>query len=96
MNLSNAIYGLVAAAGLWYVTIFLLIFIFVWPITQDGALSLLAWGLGLGATIGIKVLVTMACQKSLYRALFRIRPKAARLTSLALECWFIGLGAGVL
>lgn len=96
MNLGNAIYGLVAAALLWYVVIFAFIFIYVWPISRDGALWLTAWGLGLGITIGIKMVITMICQSIQYRAFFRIRPQAARLSTLALECWFIGLGGGVL
>ena len=96
MNLANAVYGLIAAAALWYIVIFAVIFIFVWPITRDGAMYLLAWLLGLGVTIGLKVIMTMICQQAQYRALFRIRPKGARLSALALECWFIGLGGGVL
>ena len=96
MNLSNAVYGLVAAAGLWYVTVGAIIFLYVWPVTQQGVVYFTAWLLGLGVTIGLKMAMTMICQKVQYRAFFRIRPRAARVSSLALECWFIGLGSSVL
>lgn len=96
MNLANAVYGLFAAAALWYIVIFACIFIFLWPLTRNGAMYLLAWLLGLGVTIGLKMILTMTCRTAQYRALFRIRPRGARLASLALECWFIGLGGGVL
>ena len=96
MNLANAVYGLLAAAGLWYVVIAAIIFFYVWPVTQDGFVYLTAWLLGLGVTILLKMIITMICQKVQYRAFFRIRPKAARVSSLALECWFIGLGGSVL
>lgn len=91
MNLGNAVYGLIAAAGLWWIAMFFCIFIFVWPITQEIAVFLLAWLLGLGITIGLKMILTMACHTVQYRAFYRIRPRSARMSALALECWFIGL-----
>ena len=96
MNLANAVYGLIAAAGLWYLTVFVVVFIFVWPITRDGAKYFTAWLLGLCVTIGLKIVLTAMCRSAQYRSFFRIRPRGARLASLALECWFIGLGGGVL
>lgn len=93
-NLANAVYGLLAAAGLWYVVVFAVVFIFVWPITRDGALWLTAWLLGLCVTIALKVVLTRLCRTAQYRAFFRIRPRGARLASLAFETWFIGLGGG--
>lgn len=96
MNLANAVYGLIAAAALWYIVVFACIFIFVWPVTREGSLFLTAWLLGLGVTIGLKMVLTTLCQKAQYRSFFRIRPRGARLSALALECWFIGLGGGVL
>lgn len=96
MNLSNAVYGLLAASLLWYITIALFVFLYVWPMTQETMVWVTAWLLGLGTTIGLKMILTMICQKTQYRAFFRIQPRGARLSSLALECWFIGLGGGVL
>lgn len=51
--------------------------------------------IGLGVTIGIKVLVTKGCRRVQYRNYYRIKPAAARLSSLALECWYIGLAVSV-
>jgi hypothetical protein len=96
MNLGNAIFGLIAASVLWLFVVYLVIWIFVWPPTRDIAKSLAALCIGLGATIGMKMVITRACRKRQYRAFFRIQPRAARVSSLALECWFIGLGGGVL
>ena len=42
----------------------------------------LAWGLGLGVTIGLKMLLTMTCRAVLYRSFFRTRPTAANVSSL--------------
>ena len=63
---------------------------------QQGALNLLTWGIGLAITVGLKMLVTTACRSVQYRAYYRIKPASARITSLALECWHIGLAASVL
>lgn len=59
-------------------------------------LTLLAWGIGLTITIVLKMIVTMFCRHQFYRAFFRTRPLKANISSLALECWYIGLGGGVL
>lgn len=63
---------------------------------QDFMVLLTAWGIGLGITIGIKMVVTKSCRKLQYRSYYRIKPAAARISSLALECWFIGLAGSVL
>jgi hypothetical protein len=57
---------------------------------------LLAWCLGLTITIVLKMILTTFCRSKQYRSFYRIRPRAARLSSLALECWFVGLGGSVL
>ena len=59
-------------------------------------LLLTAWGIGLGITIGIKMVVTKSCRQIQYRSYYRIKPAAARISSLALECWYIGLAGSVL
>uniref|UniRef100_A0A7S2VG97 Uncharacterized protein n=1 Tax=Entomoneis paludosa TaxID=265537 RepID=A0A7S2VG97_9STRA len=96
MNAANAIYGMLGSATLFYLLVGLLIFLFVWPITQELALLLTAWGIGLTITIMIKMFVTKACRQVQYRSYYRIRPVAARISSLALECWYIGLAGSVL
>ena len=96
MNTANAIYGMLAAASLFYLLIGLVIFLFIWDFSRDLMLLLLAWGIGLGVTILLKMVLTSFCRKSFYRAFYRLKPGRANLSSLALECWFIGLGGGVL
>jgi hypothetical protein len=96
MNTANAIYGMTAAAGLFFVLIGLVIFLFIWDFSQDIMLLLLAWGIGLTITIVLKMVVTTLCRKRFYRAFYRTNPGRSNLSILALECWFIGLGGGVL
>lgn len=52
--------------------------------------------IGLTVTIVLKMILTTFCRKNFYRAYYRIKPGKMNLSSLALECWFIGLGGGVL
>ena len=73
-----------------------LIFLFLWPITRDSMMIVLSWFLGLMITIVLKVLLTMLLRKKLYIAFFRKRPCLGNLSALAMECWNIGLGGGVL
>lgn len=96
MNTANAIYGMIAAALLFFFLIGLLLFLFVWEFTQSIALLILAWGIGLTITILVKTIMTSFCRKRFFRAFYRTYPGRANLTTLALECWFIGLGGGVL
>ena len=42
------------------------------------------------------MLVTGACRKAQYRAYYRIKPAAARVSGLASEVWYIGLAGSVL
>ena len=52
---------------------------------------LTAWGIGLGITVGIKMVITMACRKIQYRAFYRIRPAAANVSALGrLSSVFLG------
>jgi hypothetical protein len=96
MNTANAIYGMFAAAALFFFLIGLLLFLFLWDFSRPIILLIVAWGIGLGITIGIKVIMTSFCRKQFFRAFYRINPAKANLATLALECWFIGLGGGVL
>ena len=96
MNTANAIYGMVAGAGLFYFLIGLLLFLFIWDFSRDFVLLILAWGIGLSITIALKSIMTSFCRKRFFRAFYRLEPGRANFTTLALECWFIGLGGGVL
>ena len=42
------------------------------------------------------MLLTMTCRMIQYRSYYRTRPFAANISSLALECWFIGIAGSVL
>jgi len=95
MNAANAIYGMMGSAGLFYILIALTIFLFQWPFSQSFMIRLLAWGIGLCVTIGLKSILTISCNKAQYRSFYRIRPHSANLSALALECWYIGLGGSV-
>ena len=96
MNTANGIYAMLAAGVIFYILVGLTIFLFIWPFSRPLMLLLVAWGLGLAITIGLKVLITSFCRKKFFRAFYRQNPRGANIAALALECWFIGLGGGVL
>jgi hypothetical protein len=43
-----------------------------------------------------KMMATKTCRKKFFSSYYRTKPGAANLSSLALECWCLGLGGGVL
>ena len=96
MNTANAIYGMTAASALFFFIFGLLIFLFLWDFSKDFALLILAWSIGLTITTVSKSMMTGMCRKRFFRALYRTYPGRANFSTLALECWFIGLGGGVL
>jgi hypothetical protein len=95
-NIGNAVFGMIGAAGLFFFIIALVIFLFVWNFSRDFMIMLMAWALGLIITIVLKMVVVKSCRKRHYAGFYRTNPKGANLAVLALECWFIGLGGGVL
>jgi len=87
---------MIGSAVIFFALVGIIVFLCVWPFTQDSAFSLIAWGLGITVTILLKVFLTKACRARYYRAFYRTNPANANLSTLALECWFLGLGGGVL
>ena len=96
MNTANAVYGMLAGGSLFFILWGTLIFLFVWEVTAEIMFLLLAWYIALMLTITLKVLLPCACRKRHFRAWYRVKPGQANLSALALECWFLGLGGGVL
>jgi hypothetical protein len=87
---------MIGSAVLFFFLVGLVIFLFIWPFSRSFMLLLVAWLLGLVITIVIKQVLVRWCRARNFAGLYRIRPREANLNSLALECWFIGLGGGVL
>jgi hypothetical protein len=87
---------MIGAALLFFFLIGLVIFLFIWPFSRSFMLLLTAWGLGLLITIILKMILVKYCRKRNYAGFYRTNPMGANLVALALECWFIGLGGGVL
>jgi hypothetical protein len=96
MNTANAIYAMIAGGVIFYLLVGVAIFLFIWPVSRPLMILLVAWGLVLGITIILKMIMTTTCRKRFFRAYYRTNPRGANLSALALECWFIGLGGGVL
>ena len=51
---------------------------------------------GLLITIVSKMLLVKTCRSTMYKSFYRIKPRSANLSTLTLECWFLGLGSSVL
>lgn len=95
MNIANALYGLVPAAGFCGSLVGLVVFLFVWPVSKDAMIYITGWCIGITVTVLLKMVVTACFRSSYLRAFYRIRPGKANIANLALECWYFGLGAGV-
>ena len=96
MNIGNAIYAMLGSSFLIFFIVGLLIFLCIWPYTQHIMLLIIAWGLGLGITILVRMIVSRCFRKRFYAAFYRTHPKMANMTTLLFECWYIGIGGGVL
>jgi len=92
----NMIYGLAGAQFLFYIFFGGLVFLCIWPVSRQGMIRFLAWFTALMITITLKYLLTTFFRKKFYSAFYRRKPKAGNISALAMECWHIGLGGGVL
>ena len=90
------IYGLAGSMGLFFVFFGGLIFLCLWQITKEFMIVFLAWFTALMITTLLHYFLTRAFRKRFYTSFYRQRPRAGNLTAVAMECWHIGLGAGVL
>jgi hypothetical protein len=95
-NIGNAIFAMIGAAFLYFFIVGLVIFLFIWPFSRGSMVLLVAWALGLMITIVLKQMLLKFFRKRHYAGFYRTNPIGANLNVLALECWFIGLGGGVL
>ena len=87
---------MLAGSLLFFTLIGLVIFLFIWDFSQQLMMLILAWGIGLSITMLLKMLLVSFFRKRTFRAFYRIVPGRSNIVSLALECWYIGLGGGVL
>ena len=85
-----------AAAAIFFLLFGLLLFLFIWDFSRPLMILIVAWGIGLGVTIMAKKVLTGLWRSKYFKAFYRTNPRGANLSALALECWFIGLGGGVL
>lgn len=94
-NVSNMVYALLGSVGFMFLLVALIIFLFLWEPTKDFMTTLLAWFIGLMITIGLKMVMMIAARSNVNIALYRAKPRSANIWALAMECWNIGLGGGV-
>eukprot|EP00547_Thalassionema_nitzschioides_P006700 CAMPEP_0194218658 /NCGR_PEP_ID=MMETSP0156-20130528/24313_1 /TAXON_ID=33649 /ORGANISM="Thalassionema nitzschioides, Strain L26-B" /LENGTH=1129 /DNA_ID=CAMNT_0038948105 /DNA_START=84 /DNA_END=3473 /DNA_ORIENTATION=- len=95
-NSGNMIYGLVGSSSLFFFIFAGLLFLVAWEPTRPAMIAVIGWGLGLTITVVLKMLITGCFRSRNHKGLYRTRPGAANLSSLALECWHLGLAGGVL
>lgn len=89
-------FALIGSALLFFALFGLVLFLFIWEFSKGFMTLLVAWVLGLVITVVLKMIIVKNCRKRQYAGLFRTKPVGANLAVLALECWFIGMGGGVL
>jgi hypothetical protein len=96
MNTGNAIYGMVGTGVLLWAAVGLVIFLYMWEFSRTLMIYLTAWGIGLTVTCGLKWILTATCRTRQYKSFYRSKPRNANISSLALECWHLGVGGSVL
>lgn len=90
------IYGLVGSVSLFFFIFAGLLFLVAWNPTRPFMISVIGWGLGLTITVVLKMVITGCFRSRNHKGLYRSKPGAANLSSVALECWHLGLAGGVL
>ncbi len=95
-NASNMIWALFGAALLFALLVTGLLFLILWPFTRDLVVLAAAWILGLFLTILLKTISLKLVRKNFFSAFYRMKPSGANRSTLAFECWQIGLGGTLL
>lgn len=90
------IYAAIGSAGMFFLLVAGILFLKFWPPTAYVMTLVIAWGIGLTITVGAKMILTMFCGKNYWKGFYRRRPAASNISSLAFECWHLGLAGGVL
>jgi hypothetical protein len=95
-NASNMIWALFGASLLFAFLVTGFLFLVLWPFTRDLVVLAAAWILGLVITILLKSISLKLVRRNFFSAFYRMKPSGANRSTLAFECWQIGLGGGVL
>lgn len=91
LNLGNSIFSIVGSGGFFFLLIGIILFLSIWPYSQDKIVILYAWILGVFLTMLLKTILTQIFRMRHFSAFFRKNQTAANIIGLLLECWHIGV-----
>lgn len=97
-TMGSALFGLIGSTLLFFFGFGLIFFLFILPFSSSFMTALAAWVLGLLIAVCIKYAIESCwCRRegNLFKSFYRTQPNKSNVRTLALECWFLGLGAGV-
>jgi len=96
LNLGNSIFSIVGSGSFFFLLIGIILFLSVWPYSQDKMALLYAWMMGVFLTMFLKTILTQIFRTRQFSAFYRKNQTAANITGLLLECWHIGVAPGFL